>query len=89
MKLLMHAPIKSNTSGKAGVSFDRSVGIWKATIVFKGHKYYLGSSVDKEKAIAMREEAKKMIHGDFLRWYYEEGGGKSNGVESETLDEGG
>lgn len=72
VKLLMHAPIKSNTSGKAGVSYDRSVRTWKASIVFKGHKYYLGSIVDKEKAIAMREEAEKRIHGEFLSWYYSE-----------------
>lgn len=38
----------------------------------KGHKYYLGSSVDKEKAIAMREEAEKRIHREFLSWYYSE-----------------
>lgn len=72
VKLLMHAPIKSNKSGKAGVSYDKSIKTWKATIVFKGHKYYLGSSVDKEKAIVIREEAEKRIHGDFLEWYYSE-----------------
>lgn len=70
IKLLMHAPIKSNTSGKTGVSYDKSVKTWKATIVFKGHKYYLGSSVDREVAVAIREEAEKQIHGAFLDWYY-------------------
>ena len=72
VKLLMHTPIKSNTSGKAGVSFDRSVGTWKAVIYFKRHKYFLGSSVNKERAIEIREEAEKRIHGNFLEWYYSE-----------------
>lgn len=72
VKLLMHAPIKSNTSGKAGVSYDKSVQTWKSYIQFKGKRYFLGSSVDKEKATAMREEAEERVHGDFLRWYYSE-----------------
>lgn len=71
VKNLMRQPGKSNTSGFTGVSWDSSVQIWKAYITFKGHRYFLGSSVDKESVIALRKEAEKRIHGEFLKWYYE------------------
>ena len=71
VKLLMHPPIATNTSGTPGVTYDKSVRTWKAYITFRGHRYYLGSSVDKEIAVEIREEAEKRIHGDFLKWYYE------------------
>lgn len=57
IKMLMLPPTKANTSGTTGVSWDSSVRTWKAHITFKGHRYFLGSSVDKEKAIALRKEA--------------------------------
>ena len=71
VKLLMLPPTKANTSGTTGVGWDKSVRTWKAHITFKGHRYYLGSSVDKEYAVALRKEAEKRIHGSFLEWYYE------------------
>lgn len=64
--------IKTNTSGYTGISLDRSVGLWKATIVFKGRKYYLGSAHTPEELVDVRTEAKKRIHGDFLEWYRQE-----------------
>lgn len=69
---LLQAPSAANTSGTVGVTYDKSVRAWKAYIQFKGHRYYLGSSVDKPAAVAMRKAAEQRIHGDFLEWYYSE-----------------
>ena len=71
IKLLMLPPTSANTSGTTGVSWDKSVRTWKAHITFKGRRYSLGSSRDKAVAIALRKEAEKRIHGEFLKWYYE------------------
>ena len=72
VKGLMQPPDKRNTSGTVGVSYDRSVRLWKAEITFKGRNYYLGSSREKEVAVAIRKEAEKQTHGKFLEWYYQE-----------------
>lgn len=69
---LMQSPRRNNTSGAVGVSYDRSVRLWKAEIRFQKHRYYLGSSREKEVAVAIRKEAEKHIHGKFLEWYYQE-----------------
>lgn len=69
---LMQSPRRNNTSGAVGVSYDRSVRLWKAEIRFQKHRYYLGSSRDKEVAVAIRKEAEKQTHGKFLEWYYQE-----------------
>lgn len=61
----------NNTSGRRGVSWDSSVKLWKAYITFRKHRYYLGSSRDFETAVQYREEAERMIHGEFLDWYAE------------------
>ena len=72
VRQLMQHPGSANTSGIVGVSFDRSIGTWKAHIQFQGKRYYLGSSTDINKAAAMRREAENRLHGEFLDWYYEE-----------------
>ncbi len=72
VKGLLQEPGKSNTSGTVGVSYDRSVRLWKAEITFKGRNYYLGSSREKDIAVAIRKEAEQHIHGKFLEWYYQE-----------------
>lgn len=45
--------------------------LWKAEITFKGRNYYLGSSREKDVAVAIRKEAEKQTHGKFLEWYYQ------------------
>lgn len=70
VKLLLQTPGPRNTSGTVGVSFDKSVGLWKAYIQFKRRVYRLGASTDKNKAISLRKEAEQRIHGKFLDWYY-------------------
>ena len=72
VRMLLQSPSAANTSGTVGVTYDKSVRAWKAYIQFKGHRYYLGSSVDKSAAVSMRKAAEKRIHGDFLAWYYAE-----------------
>lgn len=67
---LMQPPSKANTSGKTGVSWDKSCQLWKSNITFKGKRYYLGSSKDVAYAASLREEAEKRVHGEFLDWYY-------------------
>lgn len=62
-------PTSRNTSGYKGVSYDTSVRLWKATITFKGVKYYLGGYKDKKDAIEARKKAEKEIHSPFLEWY--------------------
>lgn len=62
---------KNNTSGCMGVSWDKSVKIWKAKIVFQGRSYYLGSSRDYETAVQLRKNAEEKIYGDFIQWYAE------------------
>lgn len=69
---LMQEPRKRNTSGTVGVSWDKSVQLWKAKIQFKGRVYRLGSSRDKNVAIKLRKEAEQHLHGEFLEWYYSE-----------------
>ena len=72
IKMLMQPPSKRNTSGIVGISYDKSVKLWKALITFKGHRYYLGSSTDKEALIELRKIAEQHLHGKFLEWYYQE-----------------
>ena len=53
---------KTNTSGVAGVSFDKSVGKWTAYIHNAGSKFInLGRYKDKEHAIIARRAAEKVL----------------------------
>lgn len=61
-----------NTSGVVGVKWHKSKGRWIADIQFKGKRYYLGSSLDKDAAIALRKDAEQHLHGEFLKWYHSE-----------------
>ncbi len=69
---LLQAPGARNTSGTVGVKWHKCKKKWIADIQFKGKRYYLGSSENKETAIALRKEAEQRIHGDFLSLYYSE-----------------
>lgn len=54
----MNRPIQSNnTSGVTGVSLIKNKNLWLAHITVEGVHMRLGSSKDKDKAIAMRKEA--------------------------------
>lgn len=59
-------PIKSNTSGVTGVSWDKSRQKWSASIIFKKKIYYLGRYENKEDAIKARKEAEEKLFKPFL-----------------------
>lgn len=65
---LTNPPIQSNTSGYNGV-YRNSNGFWSAQITFKGKTYYLGSFINIEDAVAMREKGNQIFE-DFINWYY-------------------
>lgn len=60
-------PIKNNTSGVTGVTFNKRDNIWVALITFKNKRYYLGSFKNKDDAISARKEAEESLHKNFLR----------------------
>ena len=45
-----------NTSGVTGVYYSKKRNLWCAQMKFDGKTYHLGSSKDKEKAIALRKK---------------------------------
>ena len=62
--------LKSNTSGVTGVYYDNKKGLWKATIIIKKKKKYLGSSKNKDTAIKKRLLAEKEFLGEFAPQQY-------------------
>ena len=56
---------KNNTSGKTGVSWNKSKMKWEAYIFVNKKKINLGSYSDKEEAIKVREEAEKKYFGEY------------------------
>ncbi|WP_302419268.1 hypothetical protein [Blautia marasmi] len=67
--ILNKKPWAHNTSGCSGVSYDKSVSLWKAYIVFRQKRYYLGGYRDKNEAVKARRTAEEHVYGDFLDWY--------------------
>jgi hypothetical protein len=59
--------LKSNTSGRKGVSFNRDTGKWRAAITAEGVKLYLKEYDSFEEACAVREAAENKYHGEFAR----------------------
>ena len=57
----------NNTSGVPGVDWRASKGTWRASICFKGRRYYLGSYGRFEDAVKARKMAEEELHGGFLR----------------------
>ena len=60
-------PRKNNTSGVSGVDWRASKGTWRASICFKGRRYYLGSYARFEDAVRARKQAEVNLHDKFLR----------------------
>lgn len=60
-------PMSHNTSGVTGVVWDKSRQKWKAEIIFKNKKYYLGRYENKQDAIKARKEAEEKMHKKFLK----------------------
>ena len=58
-----------NTSGFRGVYQLRN-GKYRATIGFKGKRFYIGTFVDYQDAVQARQEAENTIHEGFVRAWY-------------------
>lgn len=54
---------KENTSGRTGVGWDKSRGLWEAAIGYEGRKIYLGRFTDFEEACEAREKAELELYG--------------------------
>lgn len=61
--------LSNSKTGIRGVYFISSTGLYTSTIYFQGKRYYLGSSKDFEKMVAIRKAAEQQIYGDFIEWY--------------------
>ena len=59
----------NNTSGVPGVDWLTRKQRWRATICFKGRRYYLGSYTRFEDAVHARKEAESKFHDKFLKEY--------------------
>jgi len=58
---------KNNTSGVPGVDWLKRKHSWRATICFKGKRYYLGSFQDYYDAVNARKKGEEMFYGRFLK----------------------
>lgn len=58
---------KNNTSGRSGVSFDKTKGRWKAYIILHRKYCHLGYYDSYERAVTAREAAEKKHFGSFKR----------------------
>lgn len=56
---------KSNTSGVMGVSWDRQVSRWRASIGINGRKMFLGFFDSPEEAAPVLAFAREKYHGEF------------------------
>lgn len=59
----------NNTSGVPGVDWLSSKGRWRATIGFKGKRYYLGCFHNFDEAVSARKRAEEDLHDRFVREY--------------------
>ena len=57
---------RNNTSGVPGVEWRPAKQTWRASICFKGKRYYLGSYGLFEDAVKARKRAEEEIHDKFL-----------------------
>lgn len=58
---------RNNTSGVPGVDWMSGRQRWRATICFKGKRYYLGRYRQFEDAVNARKRAEENLHDSFLR----------------------
>ena len=57
----------NNTSGVPGVDWLAKKQRWRASICFKGKRYYLGSYIHFEDAVRARKAGEENLHDRFLR----------------------
>ena len=72
IEMISSTRIRSNNiSGHPGVFRDAASNKWRAEIMFRGKRYFLGRYNDIKDAIANREDAKDRLHNNFIREYSE------------------
>lgn len=73
----------NNTSGVPGVDWLAARGRWRATICFKGRRYFLGSFEQFAEAVQARKQAEAALHDEFVRNYVT----KNSQIEENNLEE--
>jgi len=58
---------RNNTSGVPGVDWRATKGLWRASICFKGKRYYLGCYRKFEDAVKARKRGEEELHDKFLQ----------------------
>ena len=72
VEMLQSNTVRSNNrSGTTGVFFDPRQNKWRAEIMFKGERTYLGRFSSYDDAVRARSEAKERLHGRFVAAYME------------------
>lgn len=67
VEMLRSKTVRSNNaSGVTGVDWRSSKQTWRASICFKGKRYYLGSYTQFEDAVKARKRAEENLHDQFL-----------------------
>ena len=68
---------RNNRSGVPGVNWDREQQRWRASICFKGQRYFLGRFQKFEDAVAARKHAEAELHDAFVETYMGVAAGKT------------
>lgn len=68
-KIRNTAPGAANTSGYRGIYYESKFDRWRAQIIFKKKRYYLGTYKNKEDAVKARLAAEDNLFGSFLEQY--------------------
>lgn len=68
-RINQHKPLKNNTSGITGVTWNKTRKRWVAQIVFKNQYFMLGRFKNKEDAIKARKEAEKKLFKPIIDKY--------------------
>ncbi len=74
---------RNNTSGVPGVDWRASKHSWRASICFKGKRYYLGSYARFEDAVKARKLAEENLHDSFLREFEREAQAERQAIPSD------
>ena len=81
IEMLKSNTIRSNNrSGTTGVFYDQTHEKWRAEIMFKGKRHYLGRFSSYEAAVKARLAAKERLHDEFVAAYV----GECDGDEKKT-----
>lgn len=84
IEMLRAKTIRSNnTSGVPGVDWRASKHSWRASICFKGKRYYLGSYARFEDAVKARKLAEENLHDSFLREFEREAQAERQAIPSD------